>query len=103
VLDPLTQQPIETVALHDDAVATSGIDRRIWWGPGGLPAHHLLDPSTGRPAWTGVLSATAKAPTAALAEALAKAAVLAGPERGREILTRRGGVLLTTDRVPVAA
>jgi FAD:protein FMN transferase len=103
VLDPLTHRRIETVRLRDDAVATSGIDRRIWWGPGGLPAHHLLDPSTGRPAWTGVLSATAKAPTAALAEALAKAAVLAGPRHGREILARRGGVLVTTDDVAVPA
>ena len=54
--------------------------------PAGRPAHHLLDPSTGAPAWTGVLSATAKAPTAALAEALAKAAILAGPSAGRAIL-----------------
>jgi thiamine biosynthesis lipoprotein len=103
VLDPLTHEPIETVHLHDDAVATSGIDRRIWWGAAGVPAHHLLDPSTGRPAWTGVLAATAKAPTAALAEALAKAAVLAGPEPGREILAHRGGVLVPTDDAAVPA
>ena len=63
--------------------------------PAGRPAHHLLDPSTGRPAWTGVLSATAKAPTAALAEALAKAAILAGPRAGREILSRHGGLVIT--------
>jgi thiamine biosynthesis lipoprotein len=103
VLDPLTQEPVDRVALHDDAVATSGIDRRIWWGPGGVPAHHLLDPSTGLPAWTGVLAATAKAPTAALAEALAKAAVLAGPEPGRELLARYGGVQITTDTAAVLA
>jgi FAD:protein FMN transferase len=99
VLDPLTQEPIETVALQDEAIATSGIDRRVWWGPGGRPAHHLLDPATGEPAWTGVISATARAPTAALAEALAKAAVLAGPDHGREILARRGGVLVSADRL----
>jgi thiamine biosynthesis lipoprotein len=93
VLDPLTRAAIDTLELHGDAVATSGIDRRIWWSPGGEPKHHLLDPSTGEPAWTGVISATAKAPTAALAEALAKAAVLAGPDGGRAILARRGGVL----------
>jgi len=29
------------------------------------PAHHLLDPRTGRPAYTGVVQATALAPTAA--------------------------------------
>ena len=61
------------------------------------PAHHLLDPATGRPAWTGVLSATAKAPTAALAEALAKAAVLSGPFAGCLVLSRFGGLLITYD------
>jgi thiamine biosynthesis lipoprotein len=89
----VVREPLTTLELCDEAVATSGIDRRIWWGPGGEPRHHLLDPSTGEPAWTGVISATAKAPTAALAEALAKAAVLAGPEAGRGLLARRGGVL----------
>jgi thiamine biosynthesis lipoprotein len=93
VLDPLTGDTADRLTLRDGGVATSGIDRRIWWGPKGEPAHHLLDPLTGRPAWTGVLAATALAPSAALAEALAKAALLAGPERGRAILDRHGGVL----------
>jgi thiamine biosynthesis lipoprotein len=61
-----------------NAVATSGIDARSWAGPDGAPAHHLMDPATGRPAWTGIVSATAIAPTATLAEARAKAALLAG-------------------------
>ena len=93
VPNPLTGQIEDVIELDDDAVATSGIDRRLWWD-GGRPAHHLVDPSTGRPAWTGVLSATAQAPSAALAEALAKAAILSGPRRGREILSRYGGVLI---------
>ena len=87
----------EVIELRDDAVATSGIDKRLWWDAAGRPAHHLLDPATGRPAWTGVLCATAKAPTAALAEALAKAAVLAGPASGRRVLSRFGGLLITYD------
>lgn len=104
VIDPLTGQPAATIALDGDAVATSGIDRRVWWDTGGRPAHHLLDPGTNRPAWTGVLTATAKAPTAALAEALAKAAVLGGPSRGRGILAAHGGVLIEYDgRVHVMA
>ena len=49
--------------------------------PDGRPAHHLLDPATGRPAFTGVVQATALAPTAVEAEWRAKAAVLSGPER----------------------
>jgi thiamine biosynthesis lipoprotein len=85
----------EVIELRGGAVATSGIDKRLWWDSRGRPAHHLLDPATGRPAWTGVLTATAKAPTASLAEALAKAAILAGPSVGPTVLSRFGGLLIT--------
>ena len=76
--------------------ATSGIDRRIWWDPGGRPAHHLLDPSTGRPAYTGVVQATALAPTALAAELRAKCAVLAGPD-GAAAWLPDGGVIVFDD------
>ena len=72
-----------TLRVTDAAIATSGIDRRVWRRPDGSYAHHLLDPGTGEPAWTGLISATAIAPTALEAEALAKAALLSGPRRGR--------------------
>jgi FAD:protein FMN transferase len=97
VLHPLSDSVAYVLELRDEAVATSGIDKRLWWGEDGRPAHHLLDPATGRPAWTGVLSATAVAPTAATAEALAKAAVLAGPVEGQRLLARHGGVLIAVD------
>ena len=84
------------IELDDDAVATSGIDKRIWWDAGRPPRPPPARPVDRRPAWTGVLSATAKAPTATLAEALAKAAILAGPSAGRTILARHGGLLITT-------
>jgi thiamine biosynthesis lipoprotein len=103
VPNPVTGMLADVIELDDDAVATSGIDKRIWWDATRRPAHHLLDPATQRPAWTGVLSATAKAPTAALAEALAKAAILAGPNAGRVILARHGGLLITTDGVVLTA
>ncbi len=103
VPNPVTGLLAEVVALDGDAVATSGIDKRLWWDATHRPAHHLLDPSTQRPAWTGVLSATAKAPTAALAEALAKAAVLSGPPAGRQSLTRYGGLVITFDGAVMTA
>ena len=87
----------ETLRVTDGAVATSGLDRRIWRRPDGGYAHHLLDPSTGAPAWTGLIAATALAPTALEAEALAKAALLSGPERARRVLAARGGVLVHDD------
>ena len=62
-------------ASTDGAVATSG-STRLWRAADGTPRHHILDPATGEPAWTGVIGATALAPTALEAEALAKAALL---------------------------
>jgi thiamine biosynthesis lipoprotein len=79
------------------AVATSAIHARAWVRDDGRPAHHLLDPSTGEPVWSGVVAATALAPTVLEAETLAKAAVLSGPERGRRLLRRRGGLLVDAD------
>jgi thiamine biosynthesis lipoprotein len=103
VEDPFTGAPLDEVDVADGAVATSGLRRRIWAGRDGLPAHHLLDPSTGLPAFTGVVQATALAPTVTEAEALAKAALLAGPAEGPSWLAH-GGVLVLDDgrarRVP---
>ena len=77
-------------------MATSGIGRRSWLGSDGRPAHHLLDPATGRPAFTGLVQATALAPTALEAEVLAKAALLAGPGAARGWLPH-GGALVADD------
>jgi thiamine biosynthesis lipoprotein len=93
VEDPAGGAPLHELEIVDGAVATSGISRRSWREVGGAVAHHLLDPATGRPAWTGVVQATALAPTALEAETLAKAALLAGPAAGRELLVH-GGVLV---------
>ena len=50
-----------------------------------------------------MIQATALAPTAVAAEALAKAALLAGPEAGRLLLAGHGGALVLDDgRVSVA-
>lgn len=87
---------LHTFALARGAVATSGISRRSWLGGDGRPAHHLLDPRTGAPVFTGIVQATALAPTAAQAEALAKAAVLSGPDRAAEWLCH-GGIVVFDD------
>jgi thiamine biosynthesis lipoprotein len=97
VQHPLRTQPAHVFRLRRGAVATSGIARRLWRAATGAPAHHLLDPSTGRPAWTGVISATAVARSALEAEALAKAALLSGPLTGRRVLSAMGGVLVGED------
>ena len=93
---PLTGAVAHTLEIAAGAVATSGLRRRLWRHGGGF-AHHLLDPSTGRPAWTGLVQVTALAPTALEAETLAKTALLAGPLRARRLLARAGGVLVHDD------
>jgi thiamine biosynthesis lipoprotein len=95
---PLTGEYAHTLHLAEGAVATSGLGRRVWERPGGGYAHHVLDPATGEPAWTGLLQVTAVAPTALAAETVAKAALLGGPERARALLAARdGGVLVHDD------
>jgi thiamine biosynthesis lipoprotein len=82
--------------LRRSGVATSGIGRRSWLDRDGGPAHHLLDPSTGRPAFTGVVQVTALAPSALMAEIQAKAAILSGPDAAPAWLAH-GGVIVFDD------
>jgi FAD:protein FMN transferase len=96
VTDPFSGATLHTLALTDAGVATSGITRRAWLGGDGRPAHHVLDPSTGRPAFTGVAQVTAIAPTALEAEILAKAALLSGPAAAPSWLPH-GGVVVRDD------
>jgi thiamine biosynthesis lipoprotein len=101
VREVAVSSPFDDAALHrfelaGGGIATSGIGRRSWLGPGGTPCHHLLDPATGRPAFTGIVQATALAPTGVLAETLAKAAVLSGPERA-PLWLPFGGLLVRDD------
>ena len=91
---PLTGERAHVLRLSSGGVATSGLNVRIWRRPDGCYAHHLLDPATGRPAWTGLVGATALADTTLEAETLSKAALLSGPEGGRRLLGDRGGLLV---------
>jgi thiamine biosynthesis lipoprotein len=93
---PAGGEPLHSMAVRSGGVATSGIGKRSWVGADGTPAHHLLDPSTGAPAFTGIVQATAQAPTAFLAEVYSKLALLSGPEQAPERLPY-GGVLVLDD------
>jgi thiamine biosynthesis lipoprotein len=103
VRHPLTGATIKTLALRDQAVATSGIDQRLWRGSDGAPRHHLLDPASRRPAWTGVIGATALAPTTTEADTLAKAALLSGPDHAGRWLRRHGGLYVLDDGTVIEA
>jgi thiamine biosynthesis lipoprotein len=101
VTDPFDGKPFAELALDDGGVATSGTGKRRWRNPDGSIGHHLIDPSTGRPCESGVVQATALAPTAEEAEVRAKAAVLSGPDRAPDWLAG-GGWIVLADRTVVA-
>ncbi|HVA87675.1 MAG TPA: FAD:protein FMN transferase [Candidatus Saccharimonadales bacterium] len=70
-------------------VATSGTSIHRWRRNGEL-RHHLIDPRTGAPAVTDLVQVTVVAGSAQRAEALAKAAVIAGSFDGLALLERAG-------------
>ena len=94
---PLTGDRAYVLRLGSGGVATSGLNVRIWRDADGRFVHHLLDPASGEPAWTGLVGATALADTAVEAETLSKAALLSGPEGGRRLLADRGGLMVHDD------
>ena len=77
-------------ALTDGAIVTSTTRFRRWTTLDGTPAHHLIDPSTGRPSTSGIATVVVAAAETWWAEVLAKAALLAGPVAGQELLDRHG-------------
>jgi thiamine biosynthesis lipoprotein len=91
---PLTGASVGQIRLARGGVATSGLNVRIWQDARGRFAHHLLDPSTGRPAWTGLIGATAIGDSALEAETLSKLALLLGPGGARRVLAEHGGVII---------
>jgi thiamine biosynthesis lipoprotein len=100
--DPLGTGATGMVSLASGGVATSTRLRRTW-SRAGRAMHHLLDPRTGVPADTGVASVTVIAGDAWRAEVLAKAALLAGAEKGAALVTDAGatGLVVTDDGLVV--
>jgi FAD:protein FMN transferase len=96
VASPFDETILHTFSLRAGGVATSGIGKRSWIDSDGRVSHHLLDPATGQPAFTGLVQVTALAPTATEAEMLSKAALLRGPARAHEVLVH-GGVIVLED------
>jgi thiamine biosynthesis lipoprotein len=96
VAAPFGDEAVAQVCVADGAVATSSRTRRHWQTDDGL-RHHIVDPSTGTSAATGVASVTIVAGEAWWAEALAKAAFLAGPRDAAGVVVEHGaaGILVT--------
>lgn len=84
---------LASFTLRTGAVATSSTRGRRW----GENLHHIIDPCTGRPSDSDVMSATVVAARASWAEVLAKSCIVLGAERGMALLKakRCHGLLVT--------
>lgn len=74
-------ETLDLVLLRRGGIATSGRDFRRW-KRAGVEQHHLVDPRTGAPARTDVVSATVVAACALDAEVAAKRVLLEGSVAG---------------------
>jgi thiamine biosynthesis lipoprotein len=93
-----------TIPLRNGAIATSTVTRRNWH-QGDEVRHHLIDPATGEPARSDILSVTVVAPYCRQAEVGAKVALLLGADTGVRFLETRGlaGLLIPTTGDHLAA
>jgi thiamine biosynthesis lipoprotein len=99
VADPQApHRNLELLMVGSGGVATSGRDYRRWKRDGTWQ-HHILDPRTGRPAQSDVLSATVIAPTAYEADVAAKTALILGSRDGLDWIETHSALagLLVTD------
>lgn len=71
---------ISVVAVRDQAVVTSGDYERFFYGPDSVRYCHIIDPATGWPA-RGLVSTTVVSADPVLAQVLAKALFILGPEK----------------------
>ena len=79
----------DAVPLRDRAMATSG-SYRIFLEQGTLRVHHILDPRTGKNAENRVVSVSVIARTCTLADGLATAFMVMGPEVPEGLLDELG-------------
>ncbi len=80
------EQVLGTIRLRDSALATSGSGKQFFHF-GGRRYSHIIDPRSGWPA-QGVLSATVICRSGAVADALATALFVMGPEAAQEFCTK---------------
>jgi thiamine biosynthesis lipoprotein len=88
------------VEVSDISVVTSGGYERFFETAGDI-YHHLLDPETGYPARSGLLSATVISGVSAVADGLSTACFVLGFEKGAKLLEENGyeGIFIGEDRV----
>ncbi len=83
--DPSRQSIYRVVRLDDRAIATSG-NYRNFFKQGRKSYSHIIDPRTGYPVDNGIVSASVIAKTCVLADGLATALMVMGPEESLSLV-----------------
>jgi thiamine biosynthesis lipoprotein len=89
-----------SVSVVNQTVVTSGDYQRTFTDRRGKRHHHLLDPTTGLPAQSGLISVSIVADESIVADTLSTIVFVAGRERGLDFLEgfpRTGAVLVDSD------
>lgn len=94
--DGAATDTIGTLSLSPGFVSTSGTYEKVRTS-GGKSYHHLLDPATGYPAETDLVSATVVCANGALSDALATACVVMGSADGAALLRSYGAEYVLID------
>lgn len=85
VIDPKTKKPFYQIKVQDKAVVTSG-DYERFFVKNGITYSHIIDPRIKAPAVVKAHSVTVIGPDTTIADALATAFFILGPEASFEIL-----------------
>lgn len=90
--DAVSHQSMKVIAVSDCGVATSGNYRNYQTDSVGAHYGHIIDPATGYPGKTDILSATVIAADCMVADAYATAFMVLGKSKSLEFLKRRDDI-----------
>lgn len=91
--DPLGDGLFGVLELSDKAAVTSGGYERYFVGEDGETYWHILDPATGKPAKSGIISATAVGKSGGICDALSTSLFVMGLQKSEEFWKQYGGQL----------